>query len=133
MPVCPATLPPAGSACDGCCAATGCQFPQPDGCAITASCGAAATWVYEGTTCPPPSGCASLGTSAACIQNPSCRWLVTGCSGVPQKFVDGCYPAADCQSNADCVAGTTCQVAIIDPCWAGDCASCASDAWVCMP
>lgn len=131
IPYCPSEIPVEGQSCSGCCLPPSCPYFDPNGCVVDVSCNAG-VWTFGEPACPPPSACAKHTTSAACVQDAACRWLVEGCGGIPQPFPPGCYPAADCQSDADCASGT-CKEITFDPCWNGDCNVCSSNAKVCLP
>lgn len=61
-----------------------------------------------------------------------CRYLVPGCTD-PALPEAGCFPADDCQTDADCGAGLTCQDAVYDPCAGEDCDACGASARICLP
>lgn len=69
-----------------------------------------------------------------CTNANGCRWMAyAGCPSSPQDFPQGCYPVADCASDADCPMGSTCTMVEVDPCPSGDCGACTKQAQICVP
>ncbi len=87
----------------------------------------------SGAAAPPPAGCSQHTMASDCTQDAACRWLVQGCEYPSPQLALGCFPAADCASNADCGGGTICTMVSYDPCWEKKCDACSALADVCVP
>ena len=132
VPTCPATLPAEGTPCNACCLSSTCAYLDASGCPVGAVC-TNGVWVTSAKACTPTSQCATLDESQ-CLGAQACRWMtyVTGCLTGQGGFPQGCYPADDCTSDAECNGGT-CSKVEVDPCPGGGCSPCASEAHICVP
>ncbi|MFT3769771.1 MAG: hypothetical protein QM820_30405 [Minicystis sp.] len=130
QPFCPTTRPVEGTSCDGCCLQDHCNFLDESGCPAAFSC-TNGVWVSEPSSCAPTSDCFTK-DMGACLGDPACRWLVyPGCPSGQPGFAQGCYPAADCTSDADC-GGSACLTVEVDPCPGADCNACVAEAHICL-
>lgn len=130
--LCPATLPATGTPCSGCCVATGCTYLDESGCPALLAC-ENGFWAVSPSACTPVSACATFDMNE-CFNANGCRWMAhPGCPSVPQSFPQGCYPVADCASDADCLGGGHCQMVEADPCPGADCNACKTQATICVP
>lgn len=132
---CMSTTPTLGATCSSCCVAAGCKYFDSAGCVVEITC--TGVWTAGPASCPAPSPCAKHGQQADCQADTACRWLVgSTCpenEGPPPPFPQGCYPAADCATDADCTGGATCQQVDVDPCPGGDCSACKKAVHICVP
>lgn len=131
LPICPTAQPVAGTPCNGCCAASNCAYLDAGGCPSHVSC-ENGVWVATADDCTPSSSCAPL-AMGECTNANGCRWMEYSTCSPVQEFPQGCYPAADCATDADCSGGTTCKMVEADPCPAGDCNVCVAEAHICAP
>lgn len=139
-PECPAEAPAQGAPCDE-------GWDGPCFYTVDTGCGpveAQATcfggqWDVPLPTCnpPPPEYCYTLATEDECALNGSfCRWEVPGCAepgSVPPALPQaGCHPSFDCISDGECLAGSTCQEVVINPCYNDVCDACGATAMLCV-
>jgi len=138
-PDCPPERPEQGSACTQ--IGNTCFFPSEVYCADedVAYCGNGGTWELSFSYCnpPPPDACFYAPTEEECLAYGSmCRWLVPGCADTtappPALEQPGCFPSADCASNANCWGEDTCQARVYNPCYNQACDACGATAMVCL-
>ncbi|WP_170229128.1 hypothetical protein [Polyangium fumosum] len=132
---CPDTLPAEGTPCNACCASSTCAYLDTSGCPAQIAC-ENGVWASSAASCTPSSACATL-DKGPCSHAQGCRWMqwmpIGTCDSLPEGgFPQGCYPVADCASDADCKGGT-CKAVAVDPCPDGDCNMCADLAHLCVP
>ncbi|MFT3767026.1 MAG: hypothetical protein QM820_16130 [Minicystis sp.] len=129
---CPEQLPVAGQVCDPCTDASGCGFPADCG-TVYADCGDDGFWhTYLDGDCPMITDpCKMHFAEDECGADPTCRWLVPGCSqpALPQA---GCFAIDECTPGG-CGPFATCEQVEIDPCYKKGCDACSTGTSVCLP
>ena len=131
--MCPDLVPNVGEPCSVCCLPSQCTYPNQGPCGAATYACMNGTWASFPCDPLPIPLCGGYPGPQACSADPGCRWLVAGCSNGPQKLTQGCFAKQDCVGSASCDPGLSCQPAVFDPCWAGDCAACGASAMICLP
>lgn len=78
---------------------------------------------------PGPPRCHQHIDASTCSSDPSCHWLVPGCSA-PLSFYEGCFPQADCAVDG-CDEASICRVVTL-ACADGSCDCVETETNVCL-
>ena len=137
-PVCPDTLPAAGTDCSGWDEAYWCNYEVAcdELAMVSMHCDFASDpplWVVDSGSPTCGLTCDVFADRESCATNAACQWLEPGCAGEDQIAITaGCFPVNDCLATGACGEQQICAELVYDPCFEQPCDACGATTYQCV-